>query len=350
MKAVVYYGPGDVRLEERPYPKLKKNNLIVKVTCCAICGTDLKLATIGNPRFHPPRIIGHEMVGKIFEIGSDLSGFSIGDRITLATTISCGNCYYCKLGLGNICPNARPISCDFDGAFAEYLLVPHQAIIRGNVIKVPDSVSDEAAALSEPLSCAINAQEIAGVKPGDNVVIIGGGPLGALHAGLAKALGASEVIIVQRSEPRLTYLKRLKDVIVVDSENEDVSSIIKERTNGLGADIVIVCAPDREIMEKSIFFTRKGGTVSLFASLPKENANLTFNSRIIHYGELRIVGSSDSRPEHVIKAVELLSKGKINTDVIITHKIALEDIFKGIELMKNSRSLKILVYPGKVKK
>lgn len=190
LKAAVYYGPGEIRVEDRPEPVPTDDNLIVEVHLCAICGTDLKLATIGNPRCIPPRIIGHEMVGYIIHAGSSVKSFSPGERVTLATTVACGNCAYCRLGLGNVCPNARPISYNIDGAFAERMAVPPEALVLGNVIKVPDQVSDEEAALSEPLSCAINAQELAGVKKNDTVLIIGGGPLGALHAELAKANGA----------------------------------------------------------------------------------------------------------------------------------------------------------------
>lgn len=345
MKAAVYYAPGDIRVEERLEPVPAPENLIVQVHCCAICGTDVKLATIGNPRCHPPRIIGHEMAGHIVHAGSKVEGFHTGERITLATTVACGRCPYCALGLGNVCPDSKPISYDFDGAFAWYLAVPPQALAGGNVIKVPDSVSDEAAALSEPLSCAINAQELAGVKAGDKVLIIGGGPLGALHAELAKALGAVEVMIVQRSEPRLSMLRKFSNILVIDGSHENVSSIVKERTMGLGADRVIVCAPSREAQQEAIFYARKGGTVSLFASLPKDAADITLNSRVIHYGELRLVGASDSRPEHVARAVQFMAEDRIDTGPVITHRVNLENIHKGLELMKNKLSLKVLVYP-----
>jgi L-iditol 2-dehydrogenase len=244
-----------------------------------------------------------------------------------------------------MCPNAKPISYDFDGAFSERLAIPSMAIAGGNVIKVPDSVSDEAAALSEPLSCVINALELAGVKAGDSVLIIGGGPLGALHAETTKALGAKEVMIVQRSEPRLSLLRELDGVRVIDGLREDVMSVVRERTGGLGADVVSVCAPTGEAQEDSIHFARKGGTVSLFASLPKDAPDITLNSRVVHYGELRIVGASDSRPEHVVRAVQLMAESKIDTAPIITHRISLEDIHEGLDLMKNKQSLKVLVYP-----
>lgn len=344
MKAAVYYGPGDIHIEARPEPAPTPDNLIVEVACCAICGTDLKLATIGNPRCHPPRIIGHEFVGRVVHAGSETS-FVAGDRITLATTLACGKCAYCTLGLGNMCPDAKPISYDFDGAFARLLAIPPLALAGGNVIRVPSDVPDEAAALSEPLSCVVNAQQLAGLRPGDRVLIIGGGPLGALHAEVAKALGAAEVMIVQRSEPRLSLLRRLREVTVIDGAQENVLSAVKARTGGLGADVVIVCAPAREAQEGALRYARKGGAVSLFASMPKDAADITLDSRAIHYGELRIVGASDSRPEHVAKAVQLLQEGRIDVAPIVTHRLPLDRLFDGIALMKEKQSLKVMVYP-----
>ena len=345
MKAVVYHGPGDIRLEDCPEPEPAADNLIVQVTGCCICGTDLKLATIGNPRFHPPRIIGHEMVGQVVHVGRDVTGFALGDRVTLATTLACGHCPYCARGLGNVCPNAKPISCDFDGAFAPYLAIPPLALAGGNVIRVPEAVPDEAATLSEPLSCALNAQELAGVKAGDRVLIIGGGPLGALHVELAKALGAAEVMVVQRSEPRLSLLRRLQAVHVIDGAHEEVEAVVRQQTEGLGADVVICCAPSREAQEQALGLARKGGAISLFASLPKGASEITVDSRLIHYGELRVVGASDSRPEHVARAVGLMAAGKIDWQRLITHRLPLSEIRAGLALMQNKQSLKVLMNP-----
>lgn len=345
MQAAVYYGPADIRVEDRPAPEPTADNLVVKVHYCAICGTDLKLATIGYPRCRPPRIIGHEMVGRIVHVGAQVEGFALGERITLATTLACGQCPHCKLGLGNLCPHAKPISYDYDGAFAEYVAIPPLALSGGNVITVPDSIPDEVAALSEPLSCALNAQELARLKAGDAVLILGGGPLGALHAELAKALGAKEVMVVEISEPRLTMLRALRHVLVIDGAHEDVASVVKSRTGGLGADVVIVCAPRREAMEQAIHYTRKGGTVSFFASLPQGAAEITLDSRAIHYAELRLVGASDSRPEHVARIVRLLAEGKLDAGSIVTHRVTLKDIHQGLDLMKKRQSLKVLVYP-----
>ena len=345
MKAAVYYGPADIRLEEQPERIPTADNMIVEIHCCAICGTDLKLATIGNPRYHPPRIIGHEIIGHITHVGDRVSGFAPGERVTFATTVSCGKCNYCRIGLQNICPNRTPISNDYDGGFTTHIEVPPLAISGGNVIKVPDSVPDEMASLSEPLSCVINALEIAGLKPGDRILIIGGGPLGALHAQAAIAWGASEVMIVQRSEPRLSLLRKLDGVTVIDGQNENVMGVVKERTDGMGADVISVCAPSLEAQQGALAYARNGGAISLFASLPTSGSEITLDTRTLHYGELRLVGASDSRPEHVRKAVEFMQAGKIQADKIITHRVLLENIHHGLELMKRKESLKVVVYP-----
>jgi len=346
MQAAVYYGPGDIRVEDCPAPEATKANVIVQVHCCAICGTDVKLATIGHHRCKPPRIIGHEMVGHITHVGEKVAGWAEGERVTLATTVACRDCSYCRLGLGNMCSNSLPIGLQADGAFAELLAVPPAAIAGGNLIKVPDNVPDEAAALSEPLSCVINAQQIVGVKAGDSVLIIGGGPLGALHAETAKAQGATTVMIVQRSEPRLSLLRKLQEVLVIDGAHEDVGEVVNENTEGLGADVVIVAAPSREAQEQSIYYACKGGAISLFASLPEGDSDITYDSRVIHYGELRLAGASDSRPEHVALAVQLMAEGRIAADAIVTHRVPLDNIHEGLRLMKEKQSLKVLVYPS----
>ena len=346
MLSVVYYDIHDIRVQESPLPVLTEDNLIVKVHACAICGTDLKIFNVGNPRCTPPRIIGHELVGTIIQAGNKVKDFVAGERITLATTIACNNCEICTLGLQNMCPNAKSISYDFDGGFAEYIAIPKEAIIGGNVIKVPEILSDDFAALAEPVSCAINAQELAKVDKGNIVLIIGGGPLGAIHAKVAAVNGASKVMISQRSEPRLSLLKKLQDVIVIDG-NQNIGEIVKKETNGLGAEVVIVCAPGKKPQEESIHYARKGGTISLFASLPKGDSAINFDSRVIHYNELRITGASDSRPEHVQKAINLMAENKLDMRNIVTHKVKLIDFQMGLSLMQNKESLKVLVIPDK---
>ena len=346
MQAAVYQGPGDIRLEEVPIPQKAADNLLVKVAFCAICGTDLKLATVGYPRCHPPRIIGHEMVGVVEHVGDSVAGFELGDRVTLATTIPCGKCQYCHMGRGNVCNNSKPISYDFDGAFAEYLAVPPEALQQGNAVKVSNKILDKDAALSEPASCAVNGMTLAGVKQGDKVLIVGGGPLGAIHASLCLAYGSEKVMIVEQSEKRLDMLRQISGIQVIDGVKEDVESIVKNATDNLGVDVAIICAPNRIPQQDGLNYVRKGGAVCLFASLPKGDSLIELDSRLIHYNELRIVGTSDSRPEHVKTVLDLLESKKLDFSGVITHELPLSKLHEGLDLMKSRDCLKVLIKPG----
>ncbi|GFP35739.1 threonine 3-dehydrogenase, partial [Candidatus Hakubella thermalkaliphila] len=250
MLAAVYQGIGKIKVEEVDKPPLPLGGLLVKVSCCAICGTDYKLLITENPRFKPPLIIGHEFVGRVVEKGAEVTDFQVGDRLTMATTISCGRCELCHRGLGNLCESRICVGTDIPGAMAEYLAIPALALQRGNVLKVPDGLSDEAAALSEPLGCAINAQLIAKVGLGQTVLIVGAGPLGCLHAELARASGALKVYLTQRSEPRLSLARKLAVDAVIDASAHDPVSEVRRLTQGQGADVVIVTAPNPKAQEE----------------------------------------------------------------------------------------------------
>jgi L-iditol 2-dehydrogenase len=319
--------------------------MILRIRACTICGTDLKLYTVGNPRCTPPRIIGHELVGEVVAVGDRIEGFGVGDRVTLATSIACHHCDYCSRGLENLCPDMQCIGYDYDGAFAEYMEVPAAVTRGGNAIRVPPEVEDKAAALAEPLSCVINAQAIAGVKPGDTVVVIGAGPLGCLNAEVAKARGAHRVILTQRSPERLALARGLHDVEVIDALRGDTVDQVRAITNGEGADVVMATAPTAASQAEALRMARKGGAVSLFASLPKGASTIEIDTRIIHYGQIALVGASDSRPRDVRDALRLLSAGKIDVAAIVTHELPLDQILDGIELMRRRSGLKIAIRP-----
>jgi L-iditol 2-dehydrogenase len=306
----------------------------------------LRTLRSGHPRVAFPWIIGHEVAGTVAAVGTHYQGpYRIGTRLAVGPLAYHPQDEFCLEGRHELCAEYREIGQHWPGGFAEYLAIPPLALAGGNVIKVPESVPDDMAALSEPLSCGLNAQQIAGVEAGASVLIIGGGPLGALNAELAKARGASQVMIVQRSEPRLSWLRRIDGITVIDGARQDVGAVVQAHTDGLGADVVIVCAPTREAQETAVHYARKGGAVSLFASLPKGDADIVLDSRLVHYNELRISGASDSRPEHVTEAVRLMAAGKIDSEPIITHRIGLGELHHGLALMKKKESLKVLVYP-----
>ena len=345
MKAIIYYGIKDIRIEQIPVPACGEKEIRIKVDACAVCGTDLKTYYHGNPRIKAPNVMGHEFTGVIESVGNEVKGFALDERIVMATSVSCHQCSYCKMGYYNLCDDLRPMGFFYAGGMAEYVTIPERALVNGHVVKVPDSIKAEHAALAEPLSCAVNASENANVKRGDSVVISGAGPLGIMNLCVARALGASQIILAEISAARLEQAKQFGCDILVNPAEEDLAAKVKQATNGLGADVVIVAAPAAAPQEAALDLVRKRGCVCLFASLPADTSVLNLDSRKIHYGEIRVVGTSDSTPAHVAKAIALLGGDDFPAEKIASHVLALGDIFKAFELMKSGEALRVILKP-----
>jgi L-iditol 2-dehydrogenase len=346
MKAIVYGGVGKVELREVPEPTPREDSVIVKVHSCAICGTDVKAYTIGIASIKPPVILGHEFVGSVVEAGKKVTGFSPGDRVTLATTIPCGHCGMCRRSLFNLCLNKLPVGTHINGAFAEYLDVPWRGIEHGNLMKVPDSLSDDEGAVAEPLGCVINSQNIAGVGFPDRVVILGGGPLGLLQAEAAKSRGAVQTVLVQRSRKRCDMAREFDIDHVVCSEETDPLQAVKELTGGEGADVVINAAPDRSAVRLAFQLVSRAGRISLFASVPKDNPVVETDVNQIHYGQISVFGASDSTPANHYDALQLLSTGRISSRELVTHTLGIDGFFDGIEAIRSREALKVVIKPN----
>ncbi len=345
MLAVVYGNDDKLSLQNMPDPVCAPDGLLVRVDSCAICGSDVKMFKAPDPRVKPPQIIGHEFVGEVTEVGSEADGFAVGDRVVMATTLSCMACEYCWAGQTNLCPNVIPISRAFPGAFATHIPIPREGLRAGNTVKAPEELDDDGACLAEPLSCAVNAQQLAGVGAGQTVVVVGGGPLGALNAELAKANGATRIIVSQRSKKRQELIGELDVDAVIDAADDDPVDAVKRLTGGAGADVVIVTAPDRGAQERSLEMARKGGMVNLFAGMSRDAPEITLNSRLIHYGEISVTGGSDSTPRHVQTAVKLLAAGRVNWEKIVTHRFPLSEFFDGMQVMMDRAGLKVVIKP-----
>lgn len=345
MKAVVFYAPGDIRTEEVNNPVCSEDEILVKIDTCAVCGSDMKAATSGNLRIKPPRIMGHEFTGIIVQTGKKINGYRTGDRVVMATSISCGKCYYCRHGYQNLCIDLSPMGYSYDGGMAEYVTIPARAIINGHLLTVPPSVPAEIACLAEPVSCAVNAVEQCHVRPGDTILVIGAGPMGILNACTAKAYGASKIILAELNGNRLKQCEQFHFDRLVNPAEEDLKQVVMDETEGYGADVVIVTAPAATPQEQALDLVRKQGSVMLFASLPIGKNILSMDSRLIHYKELRVLGSSDSTPEHVRIAVGILSSGTFPAAQIVTHRLPLEGIQKAFELMRSGESLRVVLNP-----
>ena len=345
MKAVVYYAPKDIRVESVPVPACAEGEIRVRVDACAVCGTDLKSYLHGNPRIKPPLVMGHEFTGVVETVGREVAGFASGERIVMATSVSCGECPYCKRGWRNLCRDVAPMGFSYPGGMAEYVAVPARALEQGHVIKVPEGVRPEHAALAEPLSCTVNAAENCDIRPCDTVVVVGAGPMGIMNACVAREFGARKIIMAEINEARLKQAEGFGFDLLVNPEREDLAEAVAAGTDGLGADVVIVAAPAAAPQEKAQDLVRTRGVVCLFASLPKGKSMLSLDSRPIHYGELRVVGTSDSTPRHVSKAVELISGGSVPVEKLATHLLGLDDILKAYELMQSGEALRVVLQP-----
>lgn len=344
MKAVRYYDAGDVRVEDIPIPECGIDEILVKVDACAVCGSDMKAAVSGNVRIKPPRTMGHEFTGIIAEVGLHVSGYTVGERVVMATSISCGTCCYCKRGLNNLCLDLSPMGFGYDGGMAEYVLIPSRAIRNGHLVKTPLSLAPNVAALAEPVSCAVNSIDQCQVKEGDTVLVIGAGPMGILNGIMAQAYGASKVIMAELNDERLRQCAPFGFYRLINPAKEDLASYIMKETDACGADVVVVAAPAAAPQEQALSLVRKQGTVMLFASLPVGKSMLNIDSRLIHYNELRVLGSSDSTPEHVAKAVAILADPSFPADRLVTHVLPFEEIQQAFDLMRSGASLRVVLH------
>ena len=344
MKAVVYHAPGDIRVEDVPTPVCGADELLVRVDACAVCGTDWKSFKHGNPRIKAPLTMGHEFTGIVVQVGRDaVGGLAVGDRIVMATSISCGSCFYCRRRWPNLCVDLAPMGFTFAGGMAEYVVIPSLALRNGHVVKTPRDLPAEHAALSEPVSCAVNSLQHCDLQRGDTVLVLGAGPMGLMNACVARSFGAGKIILSELNEARLAQAESFGCNVLVNPAKEDLAARVMAETGGLGADVAIVAAPAAAPQEQAVHLVRKRGTVVLFASLPKGASNLTIDSRPVHYGELRVVGTSDSAPWHVEQAVALLAAGAVPGAKLATHVLPLTQFHQALGLMESGRSLRVVL-------
>lgn len=340
---VTFYAPKDVRIEEMTeIPKITEGEVLVKIEACAICGTDVKSFVSGNPRIKPPQVMGHELCGTIVEVGNGVTNYKAGQRVTMATTIGCGDCYYCKKGKTNRCRSAEAMGFDYAGAMAPYAKIPAKAVRQGHLIDVGD-LDATVAALSEPMSCAMNDITRVPEEELENVLILGLGPLGMLHAVCVREKGIKNIVCVEFPGKRSDMAREMGFKTVLTPE--EIDEQYKDLTNGEGFDLVIITAPANSVQSKAPMYARKGGYVSYFASLPVGSEMLDMNSRTIHYNELVLYGTSDSTVKHVQAAVELLRKNPEGFKSLITHVMPFSDFHKAMDEIKAGNAVKIVLVP-----
>ena len=349
MLAARVYGQNDLRLERVDVPKVQPGSILVKVEACAICGTDLRIYKKGDYRAAYPVIIGHEIAATVVETASGVTAAKVGDRVCVAPGHGCGYCKMCLSGQPNVCLTPHPsLGYKLNGGFAEYMAVPEHIFRLGFVNPIPDSLTFDQASMSEIIACCLNAQRNAPVHEGDNVLIIGAGPAGIIHAHLARLSGAKKIIMTQRSKGRLEMVASrfpgLVDRLVASSE-VDLAEAVADATDGLGADAVFVCAPSAQAQEQALSLVGNRGRVNFFGGLPKDDCIVRVNANELHYKEFFISGASSSLPETNRQALELLRTKKIDPDQLITTVLPLSRIEEGFTLMDSRSCIKVVIRP-----
>ena len=346
MKVARFHAPGDVRLEDAPEPVCGPEEVKLRVRNCSTCGTDVKILRNGHPNLSPPRVMGHEIAGEVVEVGAQVSGWSAGDRVQVIAAVPCGDCRQCRKGRMAVCENQTSVGYQYEGGFAEFLVVPHEVLRVDGLNRIPDGLSFAEASVAEPLACVLNGQRLAGVGPGDVVVVVGAGPIGCLHVRLARARGAARVVLADMQPDRLKLAADLVDPDdTVDVSSQDLVETVLALTDGAGADVVITAAASGAAQEQALRMTARGGRISFFGGLPKDRPVIAVDSNLVHYRELTIVGANGSSPADNADALRLIASGEVPVADLITHRLPLDRVLDAFDIVARGEAIKVTIEP-----
>jgi L-iditol 2-dehydrogenase len=342
MTAAILYGKRDVRIEQIPVPRIDKGEVLVRIKTALTCGTDLKVYRQG---FHarmivPPSVFGHELAGIVEEVGTGVESFTPGMRVVTANSAPCNKCFFCERQLANLCQDLQFIN----GAYAEFIKIP-QRIVRQNLLILPDDVSFREAALVEPIACVLRGIEESEIIDGDSVVVIGLGPVGLMFVQLLKNLGITTIAIGKRSG-QLSLARSMGADHVIDSTVTNVVEEVRKITNGRrGADVVIEAVGSTQTWQQAMGMVRRGGTINLFGGCPS-GTHIPLDTTLIHYSEITIKASFHHTPRHIREALNVIHRGELRAETLITGEerlTSIRDVLEG--LLARNGELKIAIVP-----
>lgn len=350
MRAVVYHGINDMRVEAVPVPSIGGGELLVRIATCGICGTDLKKIHYGS--HSAPRIFGHEMSGTVAAVGEGVTSYQLGERVVVHHHVPCNECYYCRKGTPAQCPLYKKtgVTAGFEpsgGGFAEYIRVMDFVVQNGGVVRIPDGVPFEQAAFVEPVNTVLKGVKMLSLRPDDTVLVIGQGPIGLMHAVLAAKAGA-KVLTSDLYPERHSIAARYGLKHPIHAGNENVIERVLAETDGRGADAVVLAVGGKALIQQAMDACRPGGKVMLFAQTQHEEA--TFDPGTVCMDEKTLMGSYSSSFDILDEVTELVFGGYKNgfdLTKLISHRFALEDAVTGIDIASHPKadSMKIMIEP-----
>jgi L-iditol 2-dehydrogenase len=344
MTAAVLYGKEDVKIEQVPIPRVGEGEVLIKVQVALTCGTDLKVYQRG---YHakmivPPALFGHELAGVIEEVGPGVKTFKKGMRVVALNSAPCQACFYCSKHQENLCEDLL----FNNGAYAEYIKIPKR-IVELNMLAIPQGMSFEAAAMTEPLACVLRGLQETGVEIGDNVAVIGGGPIGLMFLQVAKAIGCNPIAVVKRDEQIAAAKKFGAEEVVQISDRTDAVQAVRSLTpGGRGVDVVIEAVGRPQAWQWAIDMVRKGGTVNLFGGCPS-GTKVEIDTNRLHYSEITLKATFHHTPDTVRRAFKLIAEKKVQPTDYITGEAPLsklQDILR--HMLNRTGDIKTAIIPG----
>ncbi|YAF95996.1 MAG: zinc-binding dehydrogenase [Nodularia sp. CChRGM 3473] len=340
MLAALLYGQEDLRLEQVVEPTPAAGEVVIQVGVATTCGTDLKVWRRGGhaKMLTLPTLFGHEAAGQIVAVGAGVTDWQLGDRVVANNSAPCMKCFFCQHQEYSLCPNLTWNN----GTFAEYLKIP-APIVQHNLLRVPDELPWELAAMTEPLACVLHGVARSHIKPKDRVVVLGDGAIGLMF--VAALADTAEVLLWGGNDHRLEIGKKLGATEIFNYHQiPDIPSVVKELTQGWGADVVIEATGVPSVWETAIACARPGATVNLFGGCPRDTT-ITVNTEQLHYSEMTLKGVFHNTPEYVRAALALIASRKIPFELLISEKRSLKDLEQVFFDMKARKVIKVAINP-----
>ena len=341
MLAALLYGQEDLRLEQVADPTPGVGEVVIEVGAATTCGTDLKVWRRGGhaKMLRLPTLFGHEAAGRIVAVGKEVKSWQVGDRVVANNSAPCMKCFFCQRQEYSLCPNLTWNN----GTFAEYLKIP-APIVQHNLLAIPGDLALELAAMTEPLACVLHGAARSNVKQGSRVAVLGDGAIGLMFVAVL-AHQSAEVLLFGGNEQRLQIGKRLGAAKTFNYRQlENMPSVVREQTEGWGADVVIEATGVPAVWETAIACARPGATVNLFGGCPRDTS-ITVNTEQLHYSELTIKGVFHNTPEYVRAALSLLLSRVISFELLISEHRPLQDLEQVFQDMKNRKVIKVAIAP-----